>query len=638
MSFSPKASWRVAILILIAAAALRLQNLSAIEHNVDHAYPIWQALTTLERGNFPILGQGTSVLFANPALTGYLYILPLVISRSPFAVYLFVIALNLLGVWLAYLGMRHLWREPAALIGMFLMAVNPWLVEYSRTSWVQALLPFFVPLVFWLFVPIWLGIAPKPRRRFLLGCVALAGLTQTYLLAFLTLLPVAILSLIYRKQIGTRTFLIGAILFALPTSLYGLGLLSESAQTLSRIQTFSQGEAKLSLEALDHALRLVTGREYAAARGLAAPIEDSLLRFNVSEIAHLALLMAMFGGLAILLASGEKRVALVITAAWFGIPIIAMSYVSQQVHPFYLLLTLPIGHCVAGIGLGELWCKLHKTRLDTLRWLGVLLLLALGVLGALNAIRYAEESLITPGIDGLTALPVGEGVAMAQQLIQQQLPPEGVVVADVDEWILNSFVGRLFPVERDTDTRRTLYFPSAGGLYLYFDKAGMTPNFPLPDAESRQYIFADGSAVTTFVVPNTPPTFQIPFNAPTDRGLMLIGATQTGDLAAGSTLSLQLAFRVNELPADRANWLLSPFVHVYDATNRRVLIVDGSATPGWTWRLGDIHLKMMHFQIPNDAAMPLRFVVGLYDGVNQSGAIFTLTDGSQDSVVPLPEP
>lgn len=638
MSFSLHSPWRAAVVILIVAAALRLQNLTAIEHNVDHAYPIWQALTTLEHGKFPILGQGTSVLFANPAFTGYLYILPLLISRSPFVVYLFVIALNTLGVWVAYLGMRHLWREPAALIGMFLMAVNPWLIEYSRTSWVQALLPFFVPLVFYLFVPIWLGNAPKPRRRFLLGCVALVGLTQTYLLAFLTLLPVAVLSLIYRKRIGARTLFIGAILFALPTTIYGLGLLSESAQTFSRVQSFSRGEAKLSLEALDHALRLVTGREYAAARGLAAPIQDSLLRFNISEIAHIALLIAMVGGLAILLASREQRASLVISAAWFGIPVVTMSYVSQQVHPFYLLLTVPIGYYVAGIGLGEQWISLQKARLGSLRWSGLLLLIAVGVLGALNTIRYAEESLITPGIDGLTALPVGEGVAMAQQLIHKQLPMHGVVIADVDEWILNSFAGRLFAVERDTDTSRTLYFPSAGGLYLYFDKAGETPNFSLPDAESRQYTLVDGSAVTTFVVPSTPPTFQIPFNAPTDRGLMLIGATQTGDLVAGGSLSVQLAFRVNELPADRANWLLSPFVHVYDASNHRILIVDGSATPGWAWRLGDIHLKMMHFQIPNEATAPLRLVVGLYDGVNQSGAMFTRADGTQDSTIPLPVP
>ena len=46
--------------ILILAALLRLQHLDAIQHNVDHAYPIWQALMTLDRGVFPVTAQGTS--------------------------------------------------------------------------------------------------------------------------------------------------------------------------------------------------------------------------------------------------------------------------------------------------------------------------------------------------------------------------------------------------------------------------------------------------------------------------------------------------------------------------------------------------------------------------------------------------
>ena len=38
------------LLILLVAALLRVHHLGQIEHNVDQAYPIWQALNTLEHG------------------------------------------------------------------------------------------------------------------------------------------------------------------------------------------------------------------------------------------------------------------------------------------------------------------------------------------------------------------------------------------------------------------------------------------------------------------------------------------------------------------------------------------------------------------------------------------------------------
>src|SRR2546421_10280689 len=121
--------------ILLLAAFLRFQHLDAIQHNVDYAYPIWQALTTLDRGSLPIAAQGTSVLFANPALTGYLLIPWVALTRSPIGPYLFVITLNTAAVWLTYRVAVMLLDERRALVAAFLMAVNPWVIEYSRTTW-----------------------------------------------------------------------------------------------------------------------------------------------------------------------------------------------------------------------------------------------------------------------------------------------------------------------------------------------------------------------------------------------------------------------------------------------------------------------------------------------------------------------
>jgi 4-amino-4-deoxy-L-arabinose transferase-like glycosyltransferase len=608
-------STALALAIVCIAAALRLQNLEAIEHNVDHAYPIWQALNTLENGTLPVLGQGTSVLFANPALTGYLYIPALLIVRSPYAPYLLVIALNTLAVALAYRAMRHV-DASAALIGAFLLAVNPWVIEYSRTTWVQSLLPFFACLTFALFMPVWLGTARRPKRRFLLGCLALAAMTQTYLLAFVALVPVALLSVHFRRQVGGRTLWLGALIVLIPTAIYGVGLLSEAPRTLERLRNFTAQTATLSTEALSHALRLLTGREYAAARGLAAPIQDSVLRFQLSELAHGVLLVALLIGALHLWR--KQRAAVLIALVWSGAPILMMSYVSQAVHPFYLLLTLPALHLTAGVGLAQL------TRLIGRRMLGrvalTLVLAAFGMLSASNVLRYAEESLITPSIAGLSALPLGEGMRMAQQLLRAEQIGVSVVFADIDSWILNSFAGRLFEVDRDADATQTLYLPERGGVYLQFRAAGQAQTFPLPRAPFARYTFADGGTVAAWhvsqemVVPTR--------NVPSDKGLTLIDVQLDGALRAGQTARLLINLRVDALPEARVHWLFAPFAHVYDASGARVLIADGAVTPGWAWRLGDVQRKTLKLSLPASAQAPFRVEIGLYDGVHGEAARF----------------
>ena len=96
------------IAIMLVAIMLRVQYLLQVEFNVDQAWPIAQALDTLDRGIFPLTGQSTSVLFANPTLTGYLYLPVVALTRSALGVYVFVIALNTLAVLLAYRAVRTL--------------------------------------------------------------------------------------------------------------------------------------------------------------------------------------------------------------------------------------------------------------------------------------------------------------------------------------------------------------------------------------------------------------------------------------------------------------------------------------------------------------------------------------------------
>ncbi|MFN7211239.1 MAG: hypothetical protein ACK4P1_12755, partial [Aggregatilineales bacterium] len=93
-------------------------------------------------------------------------------------------------------------------------------------------------------------------------------------------------------------------------------------------------------------------------------------------------------------------------------------------------------------------------------------------------------------------------------------------------------------------------------------------------------------------------------------------------LRAGRTTRLYISLRVDALPPERADWLFTPFAHVYDGEGRRILIVDGAVTPAWAWRLGDVQRKTLPIALPEGAQPPFRVEIGLYDGVRGEAARF----------------
>jgi 4-amino-4-deoxy-L-arabinose transferase-like glycosyltransferase len=621
--------WHTALLLLILAlgAVLRLQHLDAIEHNVDHAYPVWQAMRTLTDGYLPLTAQGTSVLFANPPLTGYLFVPFVTLTGSPVGAYLFVIALNTLAIWFTFRAALHLLDRPRSLIAALLVVVNPWVIEYSRTTWVQSLLPFFTTLVFWLLLPVLLGVARSPSRRLIITFAALGLMTQTYLLAYAILAPVTILLLWFRRVIRWRAVLVGGAIFALLNAPYAVGLWVAREETQARLVAFVGGTAQVGGEAWSHALRLVTGAEYPAARGLEAPIRDANLRQTLTKIAEILLVIGCAVGVWQSTFAARFRVdaPFGISVIWFGTLPLMMSYVSQSVHPFYLLLTLPAGSLLCARGLGSL-----------LRWRvgrAVLVagLVALTALHAINTVRYAEETLATPGKHGLTALPLGLGMAMTRTLIPDEALARGAVVfADVDGWILNSLHGRLFAVDRRVASERVLIAPANGGVYLRFES-------PTLSTTKGTVSFADGTAVQRLSAPSAAEMTEklSAIAVPSDVGIDFLGATVVTPPVPGGTFSLQTYWRVAELKPARTGWLFGAFAHVFDAAGARVAIGDGDVIPSAEWRLGDVQRVLITAPIPSGAVGPFSVRVGQFDGVHSLNAIFTWSDSRASPTIPV---
>ncbi len=624
---------------LAVGAWLRFQHWGAIEYNIDQAYPIWQALRTLERGALPLVGQGTSVLFANPPLTGYFYVPLLALWRHPIMAYVLTLGLNTLAVWLAYRALERLLGARAALVGAWLFAVNPWIVEDSRRTWVQALTPFFVALIFWALTPILLGKTRHPRRRTLIATVGLALFAHTYLLAYALLGTVGVLLALYWRRVPKRALAAGALVFALLMGLYALGLARQWEDTRARAQTFAEGDARLRTEALEHALRLVSGGGYAQVRGLGAPQGDAALRERLSNAAHwgVVLLLGLGGGVA--LAQLRRRAAERDTAAvlltWWALPVLMMSYVSRAVHPFYLLLTVPAGHGLAAWGLVRALEGLRGRPQWARRaaWgVAVVALGAVGALNGLNAVRFAQESHAHPSEDGAGVLPLAEATALGARL-RAVADAQTAIFAPMPQWTSATLVGHALRTWQVGDFADAQIVPGGQGVYVTFAPPAADPvPPPLVGEPLGALTLRDGGRFALWRAEAA--TLAIPHaaEAPSDVGVRFLGWGLGAPLQAGQTAPLDLYFRVEALHAERGIWTFAPFAHVFDSAGARVAVVDGALLPPLAWRAGDVLMYRLALAVPQGATGPFSVAVGFYDGVRGVNAIFRVPrpDGTVD--------
>jgi hypothetical protein len=520
---------------------------------------------------------------------------------------------------MTYRASRTLLGPQPALIAAGLMAVNPWVIEYSRTSWTQCLLPFFVPMSAWLLWPVLMGISPRPARRLILAALAAVVLSQTYLLAYLIVIPIGLLLIIFRRRVPWRAAAAGMGIFALITAVYAIGLIQNWDQVERKVDTFSSTSPILKTEALENAVRLITGAEYELARGTQAPANDTVRRHALSEVAHYGVLIVLIvgvgGALIALRCGGHRRDAAVITLIWFGIPIALMSYTGNPVHPTYQLMGLPTGYVLAAWGASIVFRPHTRPGAIAL----ITLSTGFAALMSVNSARYYQETEALPGLHNLGALPVDAGLRLGRAL-RESLPVDGVVYANESEWTLNSFAGRLFPVVRDARAPNFNIIPYAGGLYAALSQ--VTP--PTPAGSHRRQIWTLRDE-TVIAVDTLLPGAQIgvlegwrAVNIPSAQGITL-AQYRVGVLADGQT-QIELLWRIDAVMVDNYELVFAPFAHIFNAAGERILIVDGEGVPVYLWQLGDWHYHRLTF-VPSSED-DYTITIGQFDGLRGENVIF----------------
>ncbi len=645
----------VALIVLIGFA-LRLGDIGLMRLGYDHSYPAYQALGLLDAGIWPLTGQPSSIFLDNPALMAYLQVVPLLVERSPWVVVLFVVLLNSLAIWFVFAAARDMLDYRAGLLAAFLFAVNPWLIWFSRASWVQALLPFYMAVAAWGLWTAWAGPAQLGQRRvgwrFLAGGVAVVLMTQSYVLAWGVLPAIAVLMLLYWRRVPQRALLASAALLLSGFAVYLVGMVGRAGSNLLKLDTFVDAlNLTPSIDALLHAVRLVNGMEFASANAL-SPGVASPLWSGMEAIVALLLGAALFAGTFLALravrAGGRSRRVGIVLLVWFALPVLLAALLAGagDIHPHYLLLTVPAGTILAAWALDSLYtCRSYAVAVTA-----VLLLAAVASVGSLNLAnqRVAAEP-IWPAYDGWSLSAATRMAQAAGPLLDQSAAPAAGprrVVAAGDKALLSSLTGHyVAPIEGAQFPDYVVVSAADSVLYMLEGVPALPRHlWPFFDAAASEVV--EVAAGRPFMLRPTKPAAATAFAEqphvavgwPSEAGLTLAGYRLRGDLHVEGLIELIAYWRVDDLHPDRAGWFAGPNYHLVDGDGHILSNIGEHGSWGSEWVVGDLYIEHIVVPIPR-AVTPGWYTldVGLYDPLRDVAYTFFPPDGRpvQRFAIPL---
>ncbi len=629
----PSSSLLLTIIIIIGIV-FRFMQLGEVRHGYDEGYPAYDALRILDGGQLMLVGQPSSVFLDNPPFMAYLQTIPLYFWRSLWSVYIFIIALNTMAIWFVFQVTRKLLGDTGALTAAFLFATSPWVVHFSRMPWVQGLLPLFTAIIAWGFWPHIVIKKGAPRNVFI-AMMALTAMTQSYILGFAILLPVTILSLIFFRQIPKRPFYSGAIIFVICLTLFGVGLYKNEERNTTKLQSFLSDNAfSVNTQAMEHAIRLVTGLDYEAQ----APIEgETFPRQALSRCAHILLSLGLLSGsiqaLSALRRDNKERRLAIVLLVWFITPIISFLFLPYLVHPHYLLLSLPAGHVLVAWGT----LPLFQQR----RWRIAVMLssLAIACLFWLNLYHAGQVVANSPsGFNGWALgdiAKIGKGI---RELAQRSSYPRRVVAKD-NSPLLSSISATYVDSMSELVIPDFMLLDQEPLLYILINQTSESLFLGLNQERFSEHTIqlADGTFVSFLGMPSydRDEALMLPqeiVDWTSNAGLTFLGYSlgTPPPYRKDQSLVVSTFWRVEELRSDRVEWLVSPFIQVLNAKWQIITNESSNGQWGYRWHLGDVYVHRTTILLP-EFVKPgeHQLVIGLGDAMHGTGFSLNSPSGAR---------
>ena len=628
------------VAILALGAVYRFADLGLVRITYDNSYTIYDALRGLSGGGWPSMGQASSVFLPSPTLMTYVEALPLLVWRSPWSVAIFIIGLNTLAIACVYRAARKLLNQPAGYIAALLFAINPWVVYYSRETWVSSLMPLFVTLIA---ASLWPVLVDRPRASggLLIAALTVTAMTQSYIASWGLLVTIGVLLILFRSSIPRRPFLIGLGVFVAGFIVYGLGLLSMWDSTLANLNKFLSGgnPSHFTREGIDHAVRFVTGMDFHAQYSDLTLGSGALT--GLSQIAYAVLTLALLvgAGLAVraIIQRRRERAAAGVLLVWYCVPVLLMTYTSHPVHPYYLLLSVPAGHVLAA------WGLLPFVQRPIGRVVVGALVCGVAIVFGLNLHWFNVDAALHPTNPNLNGWTLESGVQVGNTIseLTDYDPVSPRMVVDARPSLPGSLSGKNVRLISGLEYPNYVVLPGAGPLLYVLMNPTQKPDVLGPNAETfsdKALRFVDGAQVAFIrVKPYTrSAALALPETSvdwPSAAGLSLLGYTLNQPLVSGGDLELTTYWRVDELRPGYEQWFIGAYYQLLNQAGQQAANADGHSQYARRWQQGDVYVEHTHMALPNDlAAGDYALTIGLFDSNQGQAYPFVPAGGAQDNL------
>ena len=640
----------ITFLILLGAFGLRIYQLDAVRANYDHVMPHSlgiQILDLVSQGRWsalPVLGISSSVLVMNPIGASYLWAVVGLFDRDLYSALALSVMLNVLAVAMLFDLGRRLFGWRVGWVAALVLAANPWSIFFVRGSWLQGQLEFASIASAWL---IWLAFHKRSPKRLFVGCIFIALMMQTYLVAMGLLAQLFIFGgIAVLRQRAMRV-----------PSVIGLGICLASALIFLAIVFTQQGDiqntvrAGLSAQGRPEAADAKPGRLSAAQLGLQRLIENvSGAGFDNTQQANafaktladgrnliLTALFVVGTGLALLsLIRSKDRAPYAQLLLWAGLPVLAVTVLNFHLSPLngqYLLLAQPAGYLLVALP----FCKVF-TRLRSAFRSGVMVsgIAMLGLSGwwmqAQVESTWQHPYMTTLSFEMIAHYPLRTqrelGALWRRECKEVTADIYGLLLASANQSTRNireqaSRVGT-WDGNRDSDV---LEIRPNGGTCVTRDSQP-----PAAWADRFDWTMPDGITITTYR--SKPVTeekllqsyglsgFQ---SLSLNLGWTLIGLTTTQQIHAGEAFSATHIWRIDTLPNEQyLNWDFSVYAKLIKPNGASVALADHVFLPAPSaWRAGDYVIQVARLRAPADLAPgDYKLELSVFDDQQRKNAVY----------------
>jgi 4-amino-4-deoxy-L-arabinose transferase-like glycosyltransferase len=600
------------VVIVAIGGVLRLGWPGVTEFKADEARLLELAFDLAEGVRFPLRGIDSSVGVPNPAMSVWIYSLPLLAWKHVIAATLFTGLLNTLAIIGCWWFARRYWGAMAGLAAALMFAASPWAISYSRKIWAQNLLPFFV--VVWI-ISAGLALLERRPRWTLVHLVSLAILVQIHFSA-VAFVPVTILFLIlFRRRVRWRMVMIGGGLAVLTLAPFLIYLFRDGAGLEGLANAVRTSEARTDLGSWRYTWLISTGREIHSLAGSEA-YQDFLS--GVPDVGSLqavwgAMILAGLGWLAwhaVRRPGDETAQAGALVLIWGLAPSLVFLRHSFPLFPHYFITTFPAQYIAAGVVVAALTSRV--------RWMGWVLLGASSAaqVGIWIALLIFLNTHGTPGGFGIPLRVQLEAVDMAERVMAEEGAGEILVAGGgedpaVDESAAVHAVLLRSTPHRFVDVDHSAVFPAGPAVVLVYPASGALAGlYQAASSRIEKVALREGEGeIMILALPSEgrpPAEFGYPQPNRLANGVTLLGYDSPIEL--GEDILWQIHWQTGA----SADVDYHFFNHLMDSKGQRVSQADAAAFSASQWHPGDEVISRFSLPKPAGAVGPLSMRTGMY--------------------------